>query len=81
VTCSARSRPNHLMPAAGSRHPPVVAPRSERPGKNEQPRPIAGFTPICHHVAGLPSSCTQIRLGDTAHHRIRRLARHTPDPE
>ena len=69
MTWSARSRPIQLMSAAGSCMPPVVAPRGERPGKNEQPRPITGFTPIRHHVAELRSSRTQIRLGDTAHNR------------
>jgi hypothetical protein len=67
VTTGARLRPIQLMSAAGSCHPPVVAPRGERPGKNERPRTIGGFVPIRHHVAGLPSSCTQIRQGDAAH--------------
>jgi len=40
-----RPRPIQLMPAAGSRNPPVVAARGGRPGKNEQPQSIAGFTP------------------------------------
>jgi len=68
MTTGARLRPIPLMSAAGSRHPPVVAPRGERPGKNERPRTIRGTAPIRHHVAGLTcSSCTQIRLGDAAH--------------
>jgi hypothetical protein len=41
----ARPRPIQLMPAAGSRKTPVAAPRTGRPGKNEQPPTIAGFTP------------------------------------
>jgi hypothetical protein len=38
-------RPLQLMSAAGSREAPVVALRGGRPGKNEQPRTNAGFTP------------------------------------
>src|SRR6266542_3484054 len=42
MTTGARLRPIPLMSAAGSRHPPVVAPWSDRPGKNERPRTIRG---------------------------------------
>jgi len=45
MVAGARSRPDQLMFAAGSRQPPVVALPSGRPEKNEQPRTIAGFTP------------------------------------
>jgi hypothetical protein len=38
-------RPDQLMFAARSRQAPVVTVRGGRPGKNEQPRNTAGFTP------------------------------------
>ena len=41
-----RSRPFQLMSAAGSWQSPVAAPRSGRPGKNERPPIITGFTPF-----------------------------------
>jgi hypothetical protein len=79
MSTGARLRPIPLMSAAGSRKPPVVAPRGERPGKNERPRTIRGFVPIRHHVAGLSwSSCTQIRLGDAAHALCLFQAVHVP---
>src|SRR6266508_3278686 len=80
MTTRARLRPIQLMSAAGSRQSPVVAPRGERPGKNERPRTIGGFAPIGHHVAGLfDSSCTQIRLGDAAHKlRVRTIRNDLP---
>jgi hypothetical protein len=45
MVTGARSRPNQLMFAAGSRHSPVAPTHRGRPEKNEQPRTIAGFTP------------------------------------
>ena len=61
-----RARPNQLMSAAGSRQPPVVALRGGRPGKNEQPRTVAGFTPSAIMSPARAGPCTQIRQGDTA---------------
>jgi hypothetical protein len=45
ATAGARFRPDQLMFAASSRHPPVAPLCRRRPGKNERPRTIAGFTP------------------------------------
>jgi len=64
VTGTARLRPLQLMFAAGSLKAPVVALRGERPGKNERPPIITGFTPSAIMSPGLNSPCTQIRLGD-----------------
>ena len=64
MTGTARLRPFQLMFAAGSLKSPVVALRSERPGKNERPPIITGFTPSAIMSPGLNSPCTQIRLGD-----------------
>jgi hypothetical protein len=75
----ARPRPDQLMFAARSRHCPVVTLRGGRPGKTEQPRNTAGFTPSAitspsHLTAFRAGSSTQIRQGDAAHpSRDRRL--------
>lgn len=52
MVTGARSRPNQLTFAAGSRDPPVAPTHRGRPGKNEQPRTVAGSR-IGHHVPGL----------------------------
>ena len=63
-------RPLQLMSAAGSRDAPVVAPRGGRPGKNEQPRTNAGFTPSAIMSPGRPRPAHPDKAG-------RRRAPHT----
>ena len=76
MSTGARSRPDHLMFAAGSRHPPVAPTGRGRPGKNEQPRTIAGFTPSAiMSPVRLKRPCTQIRQGDHGAHS--RFSRHS----
>lgn len=70
-----RPRPDQLMFAARSRQAPVVVTTGGgRPGKNEQPRTMPGFTPSAimspGHAIG-PS--TQVRLGDAACPPSRRI--------
>jgi len=59
------------MFAACSLHRPVVAACGGRPGKNEQPRNNAGFTPSAitspGHLRISSGPRTQIRLDDAAH--------------
>ncbi len=62
---------DHLMFAARSRQCPVVAACGGRPGKNEQPRNNAGFTPSAitspGHLRIGSGPRTQIRQDDAAH--------------
>jgi hypothetical protein len=73
VTSGARSRPIQLMSAAGSRHPPVVALRGEHPGKNEQPRPIAGVHP--HPPSRRRALASPVHPHKAGRHRARRSPR------
>ena len=67
----ARSRPNQLMFAAGSRQLPVAPPLGgDVPERLSGRTSVPGFTPSAIMSPGFQKGpCTQIRLGGTAHSR------------